>query len=93
MNLWETMLIRAIRTVPLYHFQSASHSRPFMENLQIDCCRHIEKDGHYMVDILVTPCIVPMMPGSASRVGGIGAAPDYGEVVSKSFLLAHEPDW
>ena len=34
-----------------------------------------------------------MMPGSASRVGGIGAAPDYGEVVSKSFLLAHEPDW
>ena len=43
MNLWETMLIRAIRTVPLYHFQSASHSRPFMENLQIDCCRHIEK--------------------------------------------------
>ena len=41
----------------------------------------------------VTPCIVPMMPGSASRVGGIGAAPDYGEVVSKSFLLAHEPDW
>jgi len=52
MNLWETMLIRAIRTVPLYHFQSASHSRPFMENLQIDCCRHIEKDGHYMVDLL-----------------------------------------
>ena len=46
------MLIRAIRTVPLYHFQSASHSRPFMENLQIDCCRHIEKDGHYMVDLL-----------------------------------------
>ena len=41
----------------------------------------------------VTPCIVPMMPGSASRVGGIGAAPDYGEVVSKSFLLAHRPDW
>ena len=30
------------------------------------------------------------MPGSASRVGGIGAAPDYGEVVSKSFLLAHK---
>jgi hypothetical protein len=22
----------------------------------------------------VTPCIVPMMPGSALRVGGIGAA-------------------
>lgn len=41
----------------------------------------------------VTPCIVPMMPGSALRVGGIGAAPDYGEVVSKSFLLAHRPDW
>lgn len=32
------------------------------------------------------------MPGSALRVGGIGAAPDYGEVVSKSFLLAHRPD-
>ena len=34
-----------------------------------------------------------MMPGLASRVGGIGVAPDYGEGVSKSFLLAHEPDW
>ena len=34
-----------------------------------------------------------MMPGSVLRVGGIGAAPDYGEVVSKSFLLAHRPDW
>ena len=41
----------------------------------------------------VTPCIVPVMPGLALRVGGIGAAPDYGEVVSKSFLLAHRPDW
>lgn len=35
----------------------------------------------------------PNDAGSASRVGGIGAAPYYGEVVSKSFLLAHEPDW
>lgn len=33
-----------------------------------------------------------MMPGSVLRVGGIGAAPDYGEVVSKSFLLAHKLD-
>lgn len=40
----------------------------------------------------VTPCIVPVMPGLALCVGGIGAAPDYGEVVSKSFLLAHKLD-
>ena len=36
--------------------------------------------------------MVPMTPGLASCGGGIGAAPDCGEVVSKSFLLAHKPD-
>lgn len=57
--------------------------------------RHIMRI-EYLSDKLwleVTPCIVPMIPGSDSRFGGIGAAPDYGEVVSKSFLLAHRPDW
>lgn len=38
----------------------------------------------------VTPCIVPVMPGLALRVGGIGAAPDYGEGALKSFTLAHK---
>ncbi len=33
-----------------------------------------------------------MTPGLASCVGGIGAAPNYGEIVSKSFPLAHKPD-
>lgn len=71
------------RLLPLYWKRWSSYGRLIMR---------IE----YLSDKLwleVTPCIVPMMPGSASHVGGIGAAPDYGEVVSKSFLLAHRPDW
>lgn len=51
-SIGDDALIRAIRAVHLYHFQSASHGRPFIENSQTDCCRHIEKDGHYMVDLL-----------------------------------------
>ena len=33
------------------------------------------------------------IPNGLCAFSGIGAAPDYGEVVSKSFLLAHRPDW
>ena len=42
-SIGDDALIRAIRAVHLYHFQSASHGRPFIENSQTDCCRHIEK--------------------------------------------------
>ena len=38
-----------------------------------------------------TPCIVIITPGFTLYLGAIAAAPDYGELVSKSLPLAHKP--
>lgn len=76
-----------------------------MENLQIDCCRHIEKDGHYMVDLVcgqntyltnydwrLTSCVVLPLPSLAYAANDFGVVPSCGEDKSKSFTWAHKPD-